>query len=341
LRHLRDEYRAEVLLPGRGHFTEALAREGIPFWSFPSLTKWTLPGMVQLVRQEGFALVYANNTSSGSRNAFLAARLARVPFICHLQTMGWDQTWRRHWWLRLSDAVTTVSQACADSIRLAPPGRLYVAYNGLPEDELEAPPDEPSSASLRRELGIDREAAILLSLSHLCERKGQTHAVRALSGISRHASEAHLCLVGALDREPDYVETVEQLAAELGVRDRVHITGFRKDVKSLLHIADIFIHTALEDPQPRAVLEAMGAELPVVAFSADGVNEMVVHGETGFLVEIGDSLGLAEGVVKLLTQDARRREFGRAGRERVMQTFTARKNAAQMSRVIREVLSRE
>jgi glycosyltransferase involved in cell wall biosynthesis len=107
----------------------------------------------------------------------------------------------------------------------------------------------------------------------------------------------------------------------------------------LLSAADAFIHTANEDPHPRAVIEAMASALPVVAFAVDGVSETVVHGETGFLVprmESGEAL--VGPATKLFRDPHLRREMGERGRERVHRLFSADRTAESVADVIMTLL---
>ncbi|MGH7506088.1 MAG: glycosyltransferase family 4 protein, partial [Longimicrobiales bacterium] len=304
LRHLRRTHDITVLLPGTGPLNDAFD-EDIRIVTLPSLDAHAIPAMVRTMRRERARLVYANNTAGSSRNACIAAHLAGLPFVCHVRGMGWRKSWSRLGYLRLSDAVIAVSEACAESVRrFARPGRLHVVYNGVPAEGEEpgstGTSDDGARTALRAELGLTADAQIILGVAHVCSRKGQMHAVNAFARIAADFPAAHLLLAGALTREADYVELVRGAAREAGLDARIHLLGFRSDVGGLYRAADVFLHTAVVDPQPRSVLEAMAAELPVVAFAVDGVAETVVDGTTGHLVRSGDSAGLAHALGELL-----------------------------------------
>jgi glycosyltransferase involved in cell wall biosynthesis len=351
LTRIRDRYDVSVALTGEGAFRNELDRIGIPCFGFPDLSKWSIPGLRRLIGDREIDLVYGNNTHGSTRNAFLAAKLARRPFVCHVRGMGWDKSWSRLWYLRFCDAVIAVSDACADSVRrFVGDGRLHRVYNGVPigDGVTEAGRSESDRGStmpsdqdgLRNEIGASPAAPVLLGVAHLCRRKGQEHAVRAMPRVLEEAPDAHLCLAGAEDREPSYVTGLRRLVSELGVADRVHLLGYRSDVARLLAQADLFVHTATEDPHPRAVVEAMAAGLPVVAFRADGVAETVADGETGRLVDAGDDDGLADAVVSLVLAPDLRESMGDEARKRVERHFTAEATARGVSRVLDSVLER-
>ena len=89
LKYLRHRYDVAVLLPGKGLFSDALADEGIPFFSIPDATRGSILSISRLIRRERADVVYGNNRSGRSRNVFIAAKLAGKPFVCHVREMGW------------------------------------------------------------------------------------------------------------------------------------------------------------------------------------------------------------------------------------------------------------
>jgi glycosyltransferase involved in cell wall biosynthesis len=360
LRHLRDRHDVAVLHPGHGPLADTLDAEGIRRFTLPALDKWTLPAIARLVRRERFSLVYANNTAGSARIAFLAAKIAGVPFVCHVRGMGWDRSWARLGYLRFADAVIAVSNACAASVRrFVADGRLHVVHNGVPldgdgsADDADDGPDAArgsnpghggadlagAAAALRAELGAPPDAPVLLGLAHLCRRKGQAHAIEAFRAIVRELPDARLWLAGLLTREPDYVERVRKLIREWSLEGRVELLGFRNDARRLLRAADLLLHTAVADPHPRSVIEAMAAGRPVVAFAVDGVAETVVDGVTGRLVAPEDPDALARAALELLRDPEARRRMGDAARERARSHFSDRGTADRVDAVIRDVLN--
>jgi len=321
-RGLVGKHELLAALPGRGELGERLAEYGVDVFEFPSITKWQLPHLARLVRREGVDLVYANDTNSTSRIAAIAARLGGAGFLCHVRSMGWGKSRLRMLYLWSADAVIAVSRACAESVeRFVRRRRLHVVYNGVPDEEL-GPATEDDRRYLRHQIGASDDAVVVMSLAHLCERKGQLHAVRALEELRAGGRAVDLCLVGSCDREPGYVQRIRDQVRQVGLGGRVHLLGFRADAARLVRGADLFVHTALADPHPRAVVEAMAAARPVVAFAVDGVSETVLDGRTGRLVRAKDHGALAAAIRELLDEPERARNMGDAGRRRVVSTFT-------------------
>ncbi len=101
----------------------------------------------------------------------------------------------------------------------------------------------------------------------------------------------------------------------------VELLGERDDVPDLLAQSDVFVLSSRSEGMPISVLEAMAAGLPVVATAVGGVPEVVVDGETGFLVPVGDALALVDALRHLLADGALRRSLGAAGRRRAELLF--------------------
>lgn len=343
LRELPDGYEPTVMMPGGGEFARALEREGVRYAAVPRMDKWSIPGTVRLLKRGGFDLLYANNQSGSSRNAILAARLAGVPSVCHVRGMIGEESWSRFWFLRIPAAVVAVSEAAAEgAARFVPRSRLHVVHNGIDVGafDLRAAADgDGAPEGVRRELGLPADAILVLAVSHVCRRKNQVALVEMLARLRASVPGAHVCVAGSLEREPEYVDRLRRAAERAGVVGRFHLLGFRRDVARIARAADVFVHAATADPHPRAVLEAMAARLPVVAFAADGVAETVAEGETGRLVPVGDAAAMTRAVEALARDERTRRAMGDAGRRRVEERFSAEATARGIESVIRRVLA--
>lgn len=339
LSEVRQQFDSLVLVPGTGPFSEALRREGIPFISLPALTKRSIPDLYRIIRTNRIQLVYGNNLSGGCRNALIAARLARVPFIWHVREMGREEKRGRLFFLRLADAAVAVSEACADSLRHTGSKPFYVVHNGIAGTAVQEA-RAVSRQYVDASAGTKPDVPIVIGVAHLGPRKGQAYAIRALAGLLDRAIEAQLLLVGSPDFHPWYADSLKRLARELGIEESVVFAGFRDDVPLLLNGSHVLLHTARSDPHPRSVLEAMAAALPVVAFATDGVRETVVSGTTGELVPFGNTPGLISGLQRALSDGALAAAWGRAGKDRVHRHFSATQTALRIASIIDATLCR-
>jgi L-malate glycosyltransferase len=115
----------------------------------------------------------------------------------------------------------------------------------------------------------------------------------------------------------------EQLARELGVHKDVLFLGNQDCMEELLPLADVFLLPSSSESFGLVALEAMSAEVPVIASNAGGLPEVVEHGFTGFLHDPGHVAGYVNSALKLLTNEPLRRTMGRRGRRVARERFTA------------------
>jgi glycosyltransferase involved in cell wall biosynthesis len=161
--------------------------------------------------------------------------------------------------------------------------------------------------------------------------------------------KGHDLLVRALPQLPDVTavivgdgperDTVTALARELGVTDRLVLTGWRDDARDVLTTFDVFALPSRFEGFPLVLLEAMLASRPVVAADVGSVSEAIVDGETGLLVDAGDVDALAAGISTLLADEPRRRALGAAARKRVLDNFSPDAAAKAFEALYEEILS--
>ena len=115
---------------------------------------------------------------------------------------------------------------------------------------------------------------------------------------------------------------LERLAGELGIAGRVHFAGYTPAARAYLGAIDVLALPSRFEALPLTVVEAMLAELPVVATDVGSVREAVVDGETGVLVPANDPGALARAIGAVLADDVRARALGSAGRVRALELFS-------------------
>ena len=123
---------------------------------------------------------------------------------------------------------------------------------------------------------------------------------------------------------------LKSLANDLGLSQSVHFLGERPDVPDLLSALDILVMSSYTESFPNAILEAMAMGKPVVATNVGGIPEVVEEGQTGFLVPPRDPKAIADRVLSLCRDSARRLQMGRAARARVEDNFTVQSVSARL-----------
>lgn len=252
-----------------------------------------------------------------------------------------------------ADALVAVSNAMADDLlRVYPsvaPDKVRVIYNGIDPDEFF--PD-PGTAALERQ-GVDSDRPYVLFVGRVTRQKGITHLLDAAEHFD-HDAQVVLC-AGA----PDTAEVEREVrgrVAELAARRRgvlwVEEMLPRPELVQLMSHAAVFVCPSVYEPFGLINVEAMSCGAPVVASAVGGIPEIVVDGETGFLVpyEPGPAplggprdpgafaLAMAERVNHLLARPAEAARMGRAGRERALAEFTWSAIAERTVGLYREVL---
>lgn len=338
VRYLKANFNISVLLPKEGALCDFLTQENVPYYVIPGLVVGSIPSIFELIRREKFDLIYGNTPSGCVRNALIAAKFAGKPFIWHLRSMLWNWPWHRGLFLRWADAIVVVSQKCGKSIeRFVRPEKINVVYNGV-ETALFECDSTVARNYLISELNLQSDARCVISVSHIMPRKGHKQAVEVMTRLVNKIPNLHLIIAGGLDYDANYTNEIRTIIREQNLERCIHLVGLRTDIPKLLRGADIFLHTANQDPHPRAVIEAMAAGLPVVAVAVDGVAETVVDKETGYLLEMEDVRGMADAILSLLKDPQRASEMGRRGMERISNQFTASHTARQISQIIEKHL---
>lgn len=131
----------------------------------------------------------------------------------------------------------------------------------------------------------------------------------------------------------------EELAADLGIADRVAFAGMRSDVEAILGVLDVAVlssHTI--ECFPYAILEAMAMGVPAVCTAVGGLGEMIDDGVTGRLVPPRDPAALADGILDVIADPGRRAQMGRAARLRLEDNFTLERSAHRTEQAIREAV---
>lgn len=255
--------------------------------------------------------VVHTNSSKASILGRVAAWVARVPvrlftvngwaFNAHAGAEATIFTWAHRLVRPITTAVVCVSETeRAQGIErgTCTPAQAVVIHNGV------------ETAGVRQ-AALEGDPPLVLSVTRLKDPKDGVTLARALRLLEPGSYRAAIVGDG-----PDRPE----VEAELGGAGE--LLGEREDVPDLLAGADVFVLSSRSEGLPLSILEAMAAGLPVVASAVGGIPELVVDGETGFLVPPGDPRALADALGRLLAAVELRRAFGRAGRARVERAFS-------------------
>jgi L-malate glycosyltransferase len=264
-----------------------------------------------------------------------AARLARVPIkiASKRETEGVRTKLQKileKQVFRWADAIVANSQAVesyliAERIRAE---KIKVIYNGLDLERLK--PNPMSRAEICEKLGLpDGENIKFITLVANLRHTVKNHpmCLRAAKKVLVAIPNAHFVIAG----EGELKEDLTNLARELGVIENVHFIGRCEMIAELLAVSFACVLCSYAEGFSNSILEYMAAGKPVVATDVGGAREAIVEGVNGFLVDSDDDESMANGLIDLLQNEKKAREFGEAGRRMVEENFSV---AAQLERTI-------
>ncbi len=330
---------AAVAMQARGHRVVLIAQPGSALAARGQtaglavravrLGGWLAPhsllGLARALRQARVEVVCAN-LDKEIRQSRLAALLAgrRIRLVGRRGSPDpIKDNWHYRWvYNRGVDRLICNCEALIEPVCGAAPwfdrGKVRVIYNGIDADEIAA---RAEAADVRAELGIAPSAPVAACVGEVGWRKGQQHVLEAAAALREQNPDAVWLLVG----EGDGRRSLQAEAAARGLSSAgaVRFLGFRRDVPAVLAAADLALLPSRREGLPNALLEAMALGLPVAASRADGIPELVLHGETGLLHEVDDQAAFIRDVARLLGDPALRWRLGEAGRRRARTRFAA------------------
>lgn len=170
----------------------------------------------------------------------------------------------------------------------------------------------PSRAAARARLGLSPGAYVVAGVGRLVPIKGFDLLVAALPALAARVPDAHVLLVGeGVERE-----ALQGQAAALGVAGRLQVCDPTTDVIDVLPVADVLAAPSRNEGMGRVLVEAMALGLPVVGTRVGGIADVIVDGECGLVVPPEDAGALAEALIDLGLDAARRRKLGEGARPR-------------------------
>jgi glycosyltransferase involved in cell wall biosynthesis len=294
-----------------------------------------LAQLVGHLRKHRYTIVHTHNSITGVLGR-MAARMAGVPVVIHtihgfhfheamssLQRAPWVAIERAM--ARSSDMLLCQNRQEIDEIhrlRLQPRQGVYHVGNGIDLSDFKARTAAPQNAR-----------PVILFVGRLEPVKNQTMLFRALEML-RDKHDFELQLVGDGPLQSAY----EAEVAQRGLAGRVKFLGYRYDIPALTGQADIAVLTSVKEGIPRALMQASAVGVPILATNVKGTREVVVDGETGFMVRLDDVPALAGRLDTLLGSAELRRDMGARGIEHARRHFDEARVVERLARLYRIAL---
>jgi glycosyltransferase involved in cell wall biosynthesis len=239
----------------------------------------------------------------------------------------------------ITDHYVTVSTVVTDKAVDAGIGTRQnhtTIYSGMELDWFISPSIEAEVA--REKWGIPAAANVVGTIARMVPVKGYDILFDAIPEILRRHPDTYFLLVG----DGPLTDEFQNRARQMGIAERVVFCGLvpREEIPRVLAAMDLMAHPARYEGLPRVLVQALAMGKPCVAFDADGTREVVVSGETGYLITPGDAHAFADAVNDLLADQERRQRFGSAGRRKVDPAFRVETMVSETDRVYQELYQR-
>lgn len=296
----------------------------------------TVRGVARLVRTTQADVVHVN-TMNNVQGA-LGARMAGRPLVWHVRELGRGALVDRVLLAlvaRLASRAVAVSRAVATTLGGCR-SRVRLVANGI---DLSEYADLPTRDAARRALGISARARVVAVIGRLEPWKGQDVAIEAFAAVADRVPEAMLLIVGGgATTKPGFGRALEGRVAALGLGDRVRFLGVRQDVPHVLAATDVLVApTVSPEPFGRTLVEGMAAGVPVIGTAGGGPDDIIVPGESGWLVPPGSVAPLADAVTTALRDEGLARRLAEAGRRRATERYSLTRVVREMAEVFDEV----
>lgn len=290
--------------------------------------------IADILNRQDINLLYMNNQPSSNLEGIIASKITGIPALQHsrIETrLNPFEVKTANLWLK---KMICVSQGVKDAFvgQGIDADKCVVVHNGIdPETKPSMSPHE-----IRKKWRIPENDILIGTVGSLIKRKRITDLIDVLSMVSNQTKNPVRCIIVGDGTEKD---SLLEYAKRKKIYDKVVFTGFQSDAISYINAMDIFVLPSEKEGFSKVILEAMLMGKPVVASNVTGPAELVVDGETGFLVPVGKTDEIAGAILRLIENPALRKEMGEKARERAVRNFPIEKYAASVNKIIEEIIN--
>ncbi len=314
-----------------------------PLFEFPPYDLALASKILEVAESERLDVLHMHYAIPHATAAYLAREMYKptryLPFVTTLHGTDITLVGSRKSFLPItkfsiaqSDAVTSISKYLADeTCRTFGLGGIEVIPNFINADDYQ----RRENSGLRVTLAPNDEK-LLIHVSNFRPVKRIRDCIHTLAKI-KATSNLPVRLVMCGDG-PERA-AAEKLAQDYGLANEVIFVGQVPNIADYLSVADLLLVPSETESFGLAALEAMACEVPVIATRAGGLPEVVLNGENGYLVKLGDINAIAEHAIEILSDEAKQRAMGQRGREWAVGQFNTERVIPQYERLYEHVIA--
>jgi len=225
------------------------------------------------------------------------------------------------------DSFIAISRAVKDRLVAdgIPVGKIHIVHEGVDVERVAALP----SGNVHAVLFLPAGSPVVGTIGALVPQKDHHTLIEAAKLVVREVPDVRFVILG----EGELRKTLEDQIRRGHLERHVFLAGFRADVLELMKDFDLFALSSVQEGMCTSLVDAMAANKAAVATAVGGVPEVIVDGETGFLVPARDHRALADRITWLLKNDGVRRRMGNAALQRAREHFTVERMVEQTAAV--------
>ncbi len=293
--------------------------------------------LARAIHKTGIEIVHCNNGIFDNLAAVVAARLAGKPCISHIR--GTEPLLKierlvRPW---LSQIIVLNNEMLDVYVDQFGAEKVGLVGNGVDLDEFK----DSNPRKIRQEFSIDDNTFCVGTFTRLIEGKGVPEFLQvAARTCERHDNLLFFVAGRGASPNSDFEAGLRKQVNQLGLNDRIIFAGHRDDVPDCMSAMDLVMQISQTYPEGMSLapIEAMALAKPVIVSDIAGYENIVVHGETGFVVPAGDIDTLALQVGRLAADRELARRLGKRGYQRVREEFDHRIVAGRVEEVYAKTL---
>jgi len=314
-----------------------------PLFEFPPYDLALASKILEVAQDQHLDVLHMHYAIPHATAAFLAREMLKpkryLPFVTTLHGTDITLVGSRSSFLPItrfsitqSDAVTAISHYLAqETCRIFGHCGVEVIPNFINAEEYK----RCENPALNVTLAPNGEK-LIMHVSNFRPVKRIGDCIHTLAQIRRLNADLRVRLVMCGDG-PERAGA-EKLARDYGLTDHVLFAGQVPDIANYLSAADLLLVPSETESFGLAALEAMACEVPVIATRTGGLPEVIRDGETGYLVELGDTLSMGERAIELLTDEKKRQEMGARGRRWAVDQFNTERVIPQYEQLYERVI---
>lgn len=322
----KDKYRSVVVIRGKGWVYDELCRRGVSPILLDAKGSFNLRyllGLREIIRRERVDLIQSHLLGANVYCS-LAGMLTGTPVIATFHgevDIGASERLKGLKFAAINfgaSHIIAVTESLLDDItsRTSLSGeKVSVIYNGIDTEVF----TKSCSNVLRKKYGWDEDAIIIGSLGNIRPAKGYDLLLKTAALLDK-GSHTYRFVIAGQGKGKRYEELLA-LRKKLNLEDIVHFLGFIDDAADFLSNIDLFLSSSISEGLPLSAIQAMVAELPIVATRCGGYEGLISNHETGLLVEVGEPQALADAVELLAANPELQKRFSANARVHAVSTF--------------------